>query len=60
MAEKDDFRSWIGFIAGLLTGLTLGGLFIYLFLLRNTQTMLKTFAYDDAGRLIQVMKENGV
>lgn len=51
---------WIGLLAGLAIGASIGGLIIYVILTREARTTLKTFAYDDAGRLIQVMKQEGV
>lgn len=57
MPEKTD---WLGFLAGLLAGLTIGSILVYALMLRETRTLVKTFAYDDSGRLIQVMKEYGV
>ena len=58
MSEK--ISGWIGLLAGLLLGGTIGGLIVYLILTREARTTVKTFAYDEAGRLIQVMKQEGV
>jgi hypothetical protein len=57
MTEKSD---WIAFLAGLLAGLTIGGTLVYALMLRETRSLVKTFAYDESGRLIQVMREYGV
>lgn len=51
---------WLAFIGGLIVGCFLGGTLTYVVLLKRVQTVIKTFAYDDAGRLIQVMREYGV
>lgn len=58
MSEK--VGGWLGFIAGLLAGITIGGLIVYVLTLRETRTLIKSFSYDETGRLIQVMKEHGV
>ena len=58
MSEK--ISGWIGLLAGLLLGASIGGLIIYAILTREAKTMVKTFAYDEAGRLIQVMKQEGI
>jgi hypothetical protein len=55
-----DVVDWLAFLIGLAVGASLGSLLIYILFLRETRTLIKTFAYDDAGRLIQVMKEYGV
>jgi len=55
-----DMSDWLGFLIGLAIGASLGSLLIYVVFLRETKTLIKTFAYDEAGRLIQVMKEYGV
>lgn len=56
-----ELNGWLG---GLLIGLLLGGsigvLAAYIVFSRESKTMLKTFNYDEAGRLIQVMKEEGI
>ena len=57
MKEASD---WLTFIAGLILGGLIGGSLVYAIMLRDAQTLIKTFAYDEAGRLIQVMKERGV
>lgn len=56
MKETD----WAAFIGGLLLGCLLGGTLVYAVTLKRAQTLIKTFAYDEQGRLIQVMKEYGV
>jgi len=55
-----DVSDWLGFLIGLIIGASLGSLLIYVIFLKETRTLIKTFAYDEAGRLIQVMKEYGV
>lgn len=58
MSEK--LSGWVAFLAGLISGLALGGIIVYIISLRETRTLIKSFAYDDEGRLIQVLKEHGV
>lgn len=55
-----DISDWLAFLIGLVIGTSLGSLVVYIILSREARTLIKTFAYDDAGRLIQVMKEYGV
>jgi len=55
-----EISGWLGLLAGLLLGATIGGLVVYALLSKEAKTMVKTFAYDEAGRLIQVMKQEGV
>jgi hypothetical protein len=55
-----DAIDCLGFLIGLVVGVSLGGLLVYAIYLRETRTLIKTFAYDEAGRLIQVMKTEGV
>jgi len=55
-----DISGWIGLLVGLAIGASMGGLIIYVILTREARTTVKTFAYDEAGRLIQVMKQEGV
>jgi len=55
-----DIVDWIAFLIGLAVGASLGSLLIYVLFLRETRTLIKSFVYDDAGRIIQVMKEYGV
>jgi hypothetical protein len=58
MSEK--ISGWTGLLIGLLLGTSIGGLIVYVILTREAKTTVKTFAYDEAGRLIQVMKQEGV
>jgi acyl-CoA thioesterase len=54
---------WIGLIAGLFVGAAIGGIIVYLIVSREAKeakTAVKSFAYDSAGRLIQVMSQEGV
>lgn len=55
-----DVSNWLALLIGFVLGASIGGVLIYALLIRETRTLVKTFAYDDAGRLIQVMKEYGV
>lgn len=55
-----DVTDWLAFLIGMIVGASLGGLLVYVIFLKETRTLIKTFAYDDAGRLIQVMREEGI
>ncbi len=55
-----DLSDWATFLIGLVLGISLGSLLVYILFLRESRTLIKNFAYDEAGRLIQVMKEYGV
>jgi hypothetical protein len=58
MSEK--ISGWAGFLIGLLLGTSIGGLIVYVIFTRESKITVKTFAYDKDGRLIQVMKQEGV
>lgn len=48
-------------LLGLMVGIGVGGLFVYLLLhSKEAKSLIKQFQYDDQGRLIQVMKEYNV
>jgi hypothetical protein len=57
---SEKISGWTGLLIGLLLGTSIGGLIVYVILTREAKTTVKTFAYDEAGRLIQVMKQEGV
>ena len=44
MSEK--ISGWIGLLAGLAIGASIGGLIIYVILTREARTTVKTFAYE--------------
>lgn len=50
----------ISFVAGLLIGMLIGGAIIYTILtikaMAEAKTVIKTFSYDQMGRLTQVIK----
>jgi len=53
-------EGWLGVLAGLLVGIALGGVIVYIIVTKEAKTTVKNFAYDEAGRLIQVMEQKGV
>jgi len=55
-----EISGWLGLITGILLGAGIGGLLVYLIVTREAKSMVKTFAYDEYGRLIQVMKQEGL
>jgi hypothetical protein len=57
---SEKISGWAGLLIGLLLGTSIGGLIVYVILTRESKITVKTFAYDKDGRLIQVMKQEGV
>jgi uncharacterized protein (DUF2062 family) len=55
-----EAAGWIAFLAGFTVGTVVGGLLIYVVIMRETRTSMKSFSYDREGRLIQVLKEYDV
>lgn len=57
---SDALNGWLGILIGLLVGTALGGIIVYIIVTREAKTTVKNFAYDETGRLIQVMEQKGV
>jgi len=57
---SDSVSGWLGVLVGIFIGGIIGGLLVYVMVTREAKTAVKSFAYDEAGRLIQVMEQEGL
>jgi len=57
---SDSVSGWLGVLVGIFIGGIISGLLVYVMVTREAKTAVKSFAYDEAGRLIQVMEQEGL